>query len=91
MHLQHWIASLALTASLSATGAWGIMTVDIPSAAPDDAVMAKPDEIASMARWAAVAFGSEQDATPDSPIPIRVRRQDFNVLRFGQSLHGNAD
>ena len=58
---------------------------DIPRDAPNDAIMAGAPQIQDMLDWAEVAFaGSEPPGNPNRA-KLEVLRQDFNVLRFGQS------
>lgn len=47
--------------------------------------MAKREECDAMAAWAARAFW-EMTANDDAVLSLTVRRQDFSVLRFGQSV-----
>jgi len=58
---------------------------DIPQRAPDDALMASPAEVREMADWVARAMGGTPAAEEAQAVKIEVRRQDHNVLRFGQS------
>ncbi|MFB3789263.1 MAG: NPCBM/NEW2 domain-containing protein [bacterium] len=70
----------------SIPGAGFALTDDeIPATAPDDAVMAGAGELSQTRRWGVTAFTGEQSGGQDAPVSIHVRRQDFNVLRFGQS------
>jgi alpha-galactosidase len=57
----------------------------VPTGASNDAVMAKPAEIAALAEWAALAFGDIQPAPQPGRIDVRSRRQDHAKLRFGLS------
>lgn len=58
---------------------------DVPVRAPDDAVMASPAELRALSDWVARAIlGADPAKQPDA-VKIEVKRQDHNVLRFGQS------
>ena len=57
----------------------------VPAAEPDDSVMAAPAEVAEMARWAEAALAGKA-AEAAAGVKIELRRQDHNVLRFGQSV-----
>jgi alpha-galactosidase len=58
---------------------------DIPARAPDDAVMAPADEIRAMLDWVPAAWTGGGRSDRQKLVEITVRRQDHNVLRFGQS------
>jgi len=58
---------------------------DIPADAPDDAIMASPAEVQAVEDWAAACFGGVEPQGRPARIKLEVRRQDYNVLRFGQS------
>ncbi|MBM3474043.1 MAG: hypothetical protein FJX75_12310 [Armatimonadetes bacterium] len=67
---------------------------EIPPAEPMDAVMASEAEIAAFHAWVLEAFLGIRGHDPNSQtarigscprIPLDVRRQDHNVLRFGES------
>ena len=64
---------------------WALETADIPAEAPNDALTATPAEVRQMHNWALAAFSIKEPAAERSPVTIVVRRQDHNVLRFGQS------
>lgn len=76
--------TLALLCALS-MGVCAMEFEDIPAAAPDDAVMASPAELQDMAGWVLEAFTGKAPEAKPGIVTIDVRRQDFNVLRFGQS------
>jgi len=57
---------------------------DIPVDATNDAIMAAPREAQEMLDWAAAAFTGAQPANAPR-VKVEVRRQDYNVLRFGKS------
>jgi alpha-galactosidase len=58
---------------------------DIPTDAPADALMAGPAEIQEMQDWAAIAFTGQRSPGREPAVRVELRRQDFSVLRFGQS------
>ncbi|MBN2310406.1 MAG: NPCBM/NEW2 domain-containing protein, partial [Candidatus Hydrogenedentes bacterium] len=57
----------------------------IPTDAPQDSVM--PDAAAAnqVMNWAGLVFTGQPAPTAGEPVRVEVRRQDYNVLRFGQS------
>lgn len=59
---------------------------DVPAAAPNDAIMASPAEVAQMAAWAAAAFTGVKPPAPPADVRLELRRQDHNVLRFNRSI-----
>ena len=76
-------AFLALCGILGAAAAPGGWAGDaIPISAPNDTLMPAADAVESMAAWAASAFGG---APPGAAVSLRLIRQDFNTLHFGQS------
>ena len=58
---------------------------DIPTDAPDDAVMARPAEIEEMQDWASTVFAGRLPPGHAPAVRVMVRRQDYSCLRFGQS------
>jgi len=58
---------------------------EIPTDAPQDALMAGPEEIQAMQDWAAAAFTGSKPPGREPPLRVELRRQDHSVLRFGQS------
>ncbi len=58
---------------------------DIPTDAPDDALMASPAEIQQIQDWAGSAFTGTKAAGREPAVRVELRRQDHSVLRFGQS------
>ena len=58
---------------------------DIPAAAPADAIMAPASEVRDALDWAGAAFAGVAPAGHGRHVALQVRRQDHNVLRFGQS------
>ncbi len=58
---------------------------EIPADAPDDAVMASPVEVQQMLGWASTAFTGTPSPGGPPRVELLVRRQDHNVLCFGES------
>jgi alpha-galactosidase len=58
---------------------------DIPTDAPQDALMAGPAEIQEMQDWASAAFTGHRPPGREPAVRVELRRQDFSSLRFGQS------
>ena len=58
---------------------------DIPQAVTADSLMATPEQIAEMHNWVREAFCGEEPAGHRPTIELEVRRQDYSVLRFGES------
>jgi len=66
-----------------------IETAEIPEDAPDDDVMATPDEIQQFHQWASEAFQKKQITPAGSQkLELELRRQDHGELGFGQSCIG---
>ena len=63
-----------------------LRSTDIPSNAPNDEVMAAPLETEALAEWALAAFAGREPAGVPARVKLELRRQDHNVLRFGQSV-----
>ena len=59
---------------------------DIPSEAVSDAVMANQGEIDAITGWASLAFTGTRSIGERSVVELELRRQDHNVLRFGESI-----
>jgi len=59
--------------------------VDVPSDAPNDAVMASPADVEAMLGWATAAFTGVKRAGTERRVDLEVRRQDHNVLCYGES------
>lgn len=80
-------SSLALVSLITSLSAARLMAAaaDIPADAVNDAVMARPSEIALAHEWAAVAFTGAKPTGGVSHLDLEVRRQDHNVLTFGES------
>ena len=75
---------VAVSLLLAGTPAFVLGDTDIPSDAPQDALMARPAEIQEMHDWARAAF-TGQPAGPRAGRARRLRRQDHSSLGFGQS------
>jgi alpha-galactosidase len=58
---------------------------DIPTAEPADSVMAPAAEIAEFHGWVLAAFLGQELPGAGDRVRLEVRRQDHNVLRFGES------
>ncbi len=58
---------------------------DIPSAEPEDAIMAGSAEVAEISDWVRACFAGERPEGPGPRLDIELRQQDHNVLRYGQS------
>jgi hypothetical protein len=58
---------------------------EIPTDAPEDAVMASAEEVQEIQDWARAAFAGQQPPGPGPTIRVELRRQDHDLLRFGQS------
>ncbi|MBN1343829.1 MAG: NPCBM/NEW2 domain-containing protein [Phycisphaerae bacterium] len=67
------------------SGALAMGQADLPAAAPDDAVMASPAEVTEVLDWATVAFTGTRPPGAPARAELEVRRQDHNVLCFGES------
>jgi len=61
-------------------------SADIPDGAPGDATMATSEEVRALAAWASTAFAGRKPAAESARVKLEIRRQDHNVLRFGQSV-----
>ena len=58
---------------------------DIPAAPPADAVMPTAEEAQAVLDWASEAFGGRRAPDREPAVRVECRRQDYSVLRFGQS------
>lgn len=76
-----WVAFVWFVPSL----AWCLEDAEIPVEAPQDAVMASPAEVQQLHDWVSVALLGREPAERDREVRVVCRRQDHNVLRFGQS------
>jgi alpha-galactosidase len=56
---------------------------EIPMDAPQDAIMAGPEEVRTMQGWASTAF--QGTAVGTAAVRVELRRQDHSLLRFRQS------
>jgi alpha-galactosidase len=70
---------------LAAATGRGVEDTDIPADAPQDGIMAGPEEIQEIQDWACAAFTGHRPPGREPAVGVELRRQDFNVLRFGQS------
>lgn len=77
--------ALCLTGLLSAATVWALDHADIPVDAPQDGIMASPADVQQMLDWASAVFAGGQPTGSQSRVRVDLLRQDFNVLRFGQS------
>ena len=80
---RHGLGCLCVLALLA--GARGAEDADIPSAAPDDEIMASPADVEETAAWAFAAFTGRRAPARAAGVGVEVRRQDHSVLRFGRS------
>lgn len=84
-HRRYVLIAVLTLLGTASRGGWAMEFEKIPADAPDDAVMANAAELQAMRTWAAWAFTGRALGNDAATIPIEVRRQDFNVLRFGRS------
>jgi len=70
---------------LGASTLLAISPADIPTDAPQDAIMAGEAEIQEMQDWASSVFTGRMASGRGSAVRVIVRRQDHNMLRFGMS------
>ncbi len=75
-----WFGVLLAASALPVLGA-----TDIPTNAPQDAVMAAPAEIQEMQDWASAVLTGRRPASHQPAVRVQLRRQEFSDLRFGQS------
>ncbi|MGQ9732618.1 MAG: NPCBM/NEW2 domain-containing protein [Candidatus Zipacnadales bacterium] len=59
--------------------------IDIPTQEVTDEVMAEEAEVAQFHAWALAAFLGEKPPGIPPRVELQVRRQDYNILRFGES------
>ncbi|MBN1420239.1 MAG: NPCBM/NEW2 domain-containing protein [Planctomycetes bacterium] len=79
---------LGLSCALGCLGASrgaALEEADIPSDAPQDAIMASPADIEEVRAWALAAFTGAEPPSRAAGVRVQVRRQDHSVLGFGQS------
>ena len=74
-----------LLALLTASSVPGMDEADIPTDAPNDALMAAPAEIQAIHDWASLAFTGSRRSGREPAVRVELRRQDYSVLHFGQS------
>ena len=65
--------------------AWSFDDKDIPTDAPQDSVMASPEETRQIVAWSYAAFTGNRPPGQSGKIGVELVRQDYNSLRFGQS------
>jgi hypothetical protein len=58
---------------------------DLPSTAPQDAVMASAAEVRELSEWVDVVFAGKRPPAREGGVSVECRRQDHCVLCFGQS------
>lgn len=80
---RHLLITAALL--LSVVRGLAMQRTDIPSSEPEDHIMASPAEVTEVADWVRSSFLGERPAGMEPRIALSLRRQDHNVLRFGQS------
>ena len=64
---------------------WALDDADIPTDAPQDAVMASGEEVQEMLDWASTAFTGARPPGRMPPVRVELLQQDHSALRFGQS------
>jgi alpha-galactosidase len=64
---------------------WAFDKAEIPAEAPSDAVMASPEDVGQVHDWVRTALLDSTPVTVEPRVKLTVRRQDYNVLRLGQS------
>ena len=71
---------------LLAASAWPVLgATDIPTKAPQDAIMAGPAEIQELQDWASAVFTGRRPPGREPAVRVQLRRQEHSDLRFGQS------
>jgi len=76
---------LALACLLFAVRGWALDDADIPTDAPQDAVMASAEEVQEMLDWASAAFTGARSPGRMPAVRVELLRQDHSALRFGES------
>ncbi len=91
LRITRGLACLLVSLSLWAgSSGRALEAPDIPSDAPQDAIMASPEEVQAMQDWVSAAFtGRELPGSADS-VSVELRRQDYGRLGFGQSCVGTS-
>jgi len=87
-HSVSAFAHSLLIALLAVPSALALDATDIPTGAPEDALMAGPAEIQEMQDWASAVFTGRRPPGREPAVGVELRRQDFSSLRFGQSCIG---
>jgi alpha-galactosidase len=83
--MRNILHALYLATAVLPLGGWTMEDTDIPIDCPNDALMASPAEAQALLDWVAAAFTGAKPAGRGPRVELEVRRQDFNVLRFGES------
>lgn len=78
-------AWIALAVFLLVAPGWALEDADIPTDAPNDAVMAGAEELRTMQSWAGTVFTGARAPEQGPAVRVELRRQDHSTLRFGQS------
>jgi alpha-galactosidase len=76
---------LAILCLATPLAAWSFEDKDIPTDAPQDAVMAGPEEIRQLVAWSHKAFAGRRPPGQEAIVGVELVRQDHSALRFGQS------
>ncbi|MEN6493929.1 MAG: hypothetical protein ABFD16_06525, partial [Thermoguttaceae bacterium] len=64
---------------------WAFDKAEIPAEAPSDAGMASPEDVGQVHDWVRTALLGSTPVTAEPRVKLMVRRQDYSVLRLGQS------
>jgi alpha-galactosidase len=70
---------------LSGSSVLALAPSDIPADAPQDAVMARPEEIQEIQDWASAAFTGRRAEGREPAVGVELRRQDHSSLGYGRS------
>jgi alpha-galactosidase len=73
------------TFTIFLTGGWSMEDSEIPLDAPDDSVMASPEEVQEVFEWVDAAFTGLDPGRKADQVSLEVLRQDFSVLHFRES------
>ena len=80
------LLGIIVTVLCGAGQAEALDSKDIPAKAPNDRVMADATELAAASRWISAVFAGKEPSASVPRVRLELRRQDHNVLRFGQSV-----
>ena len=80
------LAVLALLTAVLKEGS-AMEPSELPGKAPRDAIMASGEEIEAVHQWARAAFAGAEPGDTEG-VEVRLVRQDFNTLHFGESCMG---